>query len=84
MSINGPSEITAKASRGRPDGGLPALLHAVAIIAVVVGAVGSVGLMLRAGYRNPKGATCARLEANVYIMTAPSQEHDNLIRAVHH
>jgi cell division protein FtsA len=37
----------------------------------------------RAGYRNPKGATCGRLEANVYIMTASNQEHDNLIRAVH-
>src|SRR5205823_731483 len=32
----------------------------------------------RAGYRNPKGASCARLEANVYIMTASTQEHDNL------
>src|SRR5438105_3879320 len=37
----------------------------------------------RAGYRNPKGAMCARLEANVYIMTASIQEHDNLVRAVH-
>src|SRR6267378_2316543 len=53
MSINGPSEITAKASRGRPDGGSPALLRAVALIAVVVGAVGSVGLILWVGRGNP-------------------------------
>jgi hypothetical protein len=53
MSINGPSEITAKAGRGRPDGGFLRLLHAVVLIAVVVGAVGSVGLMLWVGRRNP-------------------------------
>ena len=53
MSINGPSEITAKASRGRPDGGFLGLLHAVALIAVVAGASGSVGLMLWEGHRNP-------------------------------
>ena len=53
MSINGPSEITAKASRGRPDGGFLGLLHAVALTAVVAGAVGSVGLMLWVGHRNP-------------------------------
>ncbi len=38
----------------------------------------------RAGYRNPKGATCSRLEANVHIMTASRQEHDNLLGAVQH
>ncbi len=53
MSINGPSEITAKANRGRPDGGSPALLRAVALIAVVAGAGGSVGLILWVGRRNP-------------------------------
>ena len=53
MRINGPSEITAKASRGRPDGGFLGLLRAVALIAVVAGAVGSVGLMLWVGHRNP-------------------------------
>ena len=53
MSINGPSEITAKASRGRPDGGFLGLLHAVALTAVVAGAGGSVGLMLWVGHRNP-------------------------------
>jgi hypothetical protein len=50
MSINGPSEITAQASRGRPDGGSLGLLRGVALIAVVVGAAGSVSLMLRAGH----------------------------------
>ena len=53
MSINSPDEITAKASRGRPGIGFLRLLHAVALIAVVVGAVGSVGLMLWIGHRNP-------------------------------
>ena len=38
----------------------------------------------RAGYRNPRGMTCSRLEANVYILTIASQEHDGLITAVHH
>jgi hypothetical protein len=51
MSINGPSEITAKASRGRP--GFLRLLHAVALTAVVAGAGASVGLMLWVGHRNP-------------------------------
>lgn len=53
MSINGPCEITAKASRRRPEGGFLGLLHAVALTAVVAGAGGSVGLMLWVGYRNP-------------------------------
>src|SRR6266446_8409199 len=53
MSINGPSETTTKASRGRSDGGFPGLLHAVALIAVLAGAGGSVGLMLWVGHRNP-------------------------------
>jgi hypothetical protein len=53
MSINGPSETTVKASRGRSDGGFLGLLSAVALIAVVAGALGSVGLMLWVGHRNP-------------------------------
>ena len=53
MSINGSSEITARASRGRPDGGSLGLLRAVALTAVVAGAGGSVGLMLWVGHRNP-------------------------------
>ena len=38
----------------RPEGGLLGLLRAAALIAVLVGAVGSVGLMLRAGQRTPR------------------------------
>jgi hypothetical protein len=53
MSISGPTETTSNTSRGRPDGGLLGLLHAVALIAVVVGAAGSFGLMLWVGQRNP-------------------------------
>jgi cell division protein FtsA len=37
----------------------------------------------RAGYRNPRRATCARLEANVHAITASAQEHDSLVDAVH-
>lgn len=53
MSTNGPSEMTAKASRAAPDGGLLGLLHVVSLTAVIAGAVGSVGLMLWVGHRNP-------------------------------
>ena len=38
----------------------------------------------RAGYRNPKGMTCARLEANVHIVTASAQDHQALVTAMHH
>ena len=54
MSINGPNEITSKASRGRPEGGFLGLLRAVALIALVVGATGSLGFMLRAGQHTPR------------------------------
>lgn len=54
MSMNGHGEMTSRASRGRPKGGLLGLLRAVALIAVVAGAAGSVGLMLRAGQRTPR------------------------------
>lgn len=37
----------------------------------------------RAGYRNPKGILCARLEANVHVVTASMQDHQALISAVH-
>jgi len=53
MSTSGSGESTSKASRGRPDGGSLRLLHAVALIAVMAGALGSVGLMLWVGHRNP-------------------------------
>src|SRR5882724_5506731 len=53
MSINRPGEITAEANGERPDGGFLRVLHAVALIAVVAGAAGSVGLMFWVGHRNP-------------------------------
>ncbi len=37
----------------------------------------------RAGYRNPKGILCARLEANVHVVTASIQDHQGIISAVH-
>ena len=37
----------------------------------------------RAGFRNPKGISCARLEANIHVVTASAQEHQALIAAVH-
>ena len=54
MSINGPSEMTSKVNRGRLDGGFLGLVRAAALIAVVAGAGGSVGLMLHAGQRTPR------------------------------
>lgn len=38
----------------------------------------------RAGYRNPRRATCSRLEANVHAITVSAHEHDALVNAVHH
>ena len=37
----------------------------------------------RAGYRNPKGILCARLEANVHVITVSMGDHQGLISAVH-
>jgi len=45
--------MTSKESRRRTEGRFLSLLHAAALIAVLAGAVGSVGLMLHAGHRNP-------------------------------
>jgi hypothetical protein len=54
MSIHGPGEMTSTVSRRRPENGFLGLLRAAALIAVVAGAGGSVGLMLRAGQRTPR------------------------------
>jgi hypothetical protein len=54
MSTKGSAGITSEASRGKPDGGFLPLLRAVALVAVVAGAMGSVGLMLRAGRHTPR------------------------------
>lgn len=37
----------------------------------------------RAGFRNPKGAVCSRLEANVHVVTCSAYEHQALIGAIH-
>ncbi len=37
----------------------------------------------RAGFRNPRGFTCARLEANVHLVTISQHDHQALISAVH-
>ncbi|HEX4165211.1 MAG TPA: cell division protein FtsA [Bryobacteraceae bacterium] len=37
----------------------------------------------RAGYRKPKGILCARLEANIHVITASMGEHQGLVSAVH-
>ena len=53
MSINWRDEMTSKVSRRKTEGGFLVLFHAAALIAVLAGALGSVGLMLHAGHRNP-------------------------------
>lgn len=37
----------------------------------------------RAGFRNPVGMQCARLEANVLLITTSEHEHDGLVNAAH-
>ena len=54
MSIDGPGAITAHASQGTTDSRFLGLLRAAARVAVVAGAVGSLGLMLRAGRNTPR------------------------------
>jgi len=44
--------MTYKVGRGRPGGGILGVLRGAALIAVVVGAAGSAGFMLRVGHRN--------------------------------
>lgn len=54
MSITERDEMTSGVSQGRPAPGFLARLRAAALIAVLAGAGGSVGLMLRAGQRTPR------------------------------
>jgi hypothetical protein len=53
MSINGRDQTATEAIPGKP-GGSPRVLRVVSLLAVVAGAAGSVGLMLRAGQRTPR------------------------------
>ena len=54
MSTGGAGEITDMASKGEHDGAFLGVLRVLALIAVVAGAGGSVGLMLHAGGRTPR------------------------------
>jgi hypothetical protein len=51
MTIHGSQEMASKASPGKPEAGFLSVLRAAALIALLVGAVGSVGLTLHAGWR---------------------------------
>jgi hypothetical protein len=53
MRVSGSGEMTPALRRGAPEPGLLGLLSGAALIAVIAGAVGSLGLMLYAGRRNP-------------------------------
>ena len=53
MSSSGPGESTSKKNLGRADRRFLGFLHVVALIVLGVAAVGSVGLMLSIGHRNP-------------------------------
>lgn len=54
MKNNSSAEITSNESRNKADGRHLSLLRAVALIAGVIGAIGSVGFMLRAGQSPPR------------------------------
>jgi len=54
MSNNGPNEIASKTSQGKPAGKSFGLLRAAALVALVVGAMGSLGFMFRAGQHTPR------------------------------
>jgi hypothetical protein len=54
MGIDGPNKMTSIASPEKPEGGYLVLLRTVARCAVVAGALGSLGFMLRAGRRTPR------------------------------
>jgi hypothetical protein len=51
--IDGSDETISTVGRGRHNGGSVGLQHTVALVAAVVGAVGSVGLMFRASQHPP-------------------------------
>ena len=51
MTINGSDDMASKESLGKPEARFLKVLRAAALIALLVGAVGSVGLMLHVGRR---------------------------------
>ena len=54
MSINDTEETISKESQGKSDSGFLGILHTIALIGVIAGAVGSVGLTLYAGRSTPR------------------------------
>jgi hypothetical protein len=54
MSNKGSDEITSKTSQEKPKGKSLRLLRAAALVALVVGAAGSLGFMFRAGQHTPR------------------------------
>ena len=54
MSNNGPSETSSKTSLGRFGGGFLGILRALALVALIVGAAGSLIFMFRAGQHTPR------------------------------
>jgi hypothetical protein len=54
MNINRHDVMTSKVNQGMPESGFIALLHKTALIAVLIGTVGSVILTLRAGGSTPR------------------------------
>jgi hypothetical protein len=51
MTINGSDDMPSKGNRGKPEAEFLSVLRSVALIALLVGALGSVGLTLLAGRR---------------------------------
>ena len=54
MNKNSPSETTSKQNQGVPEGRFIGTLRAVVFIALVVGAIGSLVFMFRAGQNTPR------------------------------
>jgi len=54
MSINSPGKIPSSAGEERPESDLLTFLRAGALIVGVIGAIGSLGFMLRAGQKTPR------------------------------
>jgi len=54
MSIDGRREMTSEVSCGTSEGGFIRRLRAAGLIAALAGAVGSLGLMFRAGRNTPR------------------------------
>ena len=54
MNNNDSNEVTSKTSQGKPAGRFPGILRVVSLIALVVGAAGSLVFMFRAGQHTPR------------------------------